>query len=200
MTQFVDVHMPGPGSSRAEVVSQWTLQSLRASRDRTPVIWVARPVLAGITACAALEEPHRVEGKLLGHWVIPYWEAVVTDWTGSATSPIHTVVDDSAGGRENRLLPQLELEPSSNPILQPCGRWISLRRRPSASATMRRSRETTSGIAASFRGRGPTLLLALEGGRAKRVRAWTSPRRRWPWELFRAPREAELRAYARPRV
>jgi hypothetical protein len=168
------------------------------TNGRIPIVWLARPVIEAITASATLGDPHQVGGQLLGFWVVPYWEAVVTDFNDFASSMFRALSDDQTAVPEYPR--RLGTEQLSDAMRQPCGSWIIARQRTDQSERVHACQGTTRQTRTGLGGCGPSLLLVLDEQEEKRVRAWMSPRRRWPWEIFRRPKEADVRAFVHPRT
>jgi hypothetical protein len=165
----------------------WATTLLRATSAGTPSAWVVRSVLEGIIEAAVHGTPHHVRGELLGYWVAPHQQPVVSDWCGYGSALFR-----ARGITPSKIWKTLDdrgVRPSSSALRVPIGTW---------STTPRIDAERVRGSGSDTERRGPWLTLLLDEEHAWRPRLWMLPPLRWPWDILRTPRELEIHPFSPP--
>ena len=164
-----------------------------------PVAWVTREVLHSIACAAAFGAPHQVSGTLLGHWVTPRREVVISGWNGFACSVFRHAEHGESRGAPSAAS-DVERSPDGPRVAQGAstelGPWLGL---PEKLASQRRPSEIAARLApSSLASTGLVLILSREGESSWAPGLWLDPAVRRPWGRLRRPIRVRLRLFTTP--
>jgi hypothetical protein len=175
----------------------WSVESTerpRAATRESPVAWIARSVLEGISRCAEHGAPHSVDGELLGYWVTPCVEMVVVDWSG-----FDATLREDAYGAGLGIGPSLRgygsLQSTYDALRVPLGTWSTRPAAPVEDDAERIARAIAPTVGSSS---APSVHLLLSQVHSWLARLSLMPPQRWPWDALRRPRAVEVRVFSPP--
>jgi hypothetical protein len=175
----------------------WSVESSerpRAATRESPVAWIARSVLEGISRSAECSAPHSVGGELLGYWVTPRAEMVVVDWSGFDATRYEDACIASQGIGPS-LRAYRTLQSTYDALRAPLGTWSTRTIAPVDDDGERIARAIADAGASSS---APSIQLLLSQDHSWLARISLTPPHRWPWDALRRPRAVELRVFSPP--